>query len=360
MKYLLVTTEYPPFFGGVANYYRNIVEHWPGAGSNPIIVLDNSQNKLISRYWRWLPSFWQICKKIKNNEADYILAGQLLPIGTVAWIINIIFHTPYSVFLHGMDLSFAMKSGRKKWLAKNILKKSCKIICSNTYVGKLAVEMAEALPEKIVIVNPGFDRLQSCEKEKDELKEKYNLQNKLIVFSLGRLVRRKGFDRLLETVPDVSSKINNVLYVIAGTGPDEKYLQQKLANLSSDIQSKIIFVGKISDEEKSAWLSICDVFAMPAREIDGDFEGFGIVYLEANSFGKPVVAGESGGVGDAVKNGLNGLMVNPNDKNDIACALLTLLQDKTRRDKIGQAGRDFVLKEFDWRQQVLIIYESLK
>src|SRR3990167_7530593 len=90
---------------------------------------------------------------------------------------------------------------------------------------------------------------------------------------------------------------------------------------------------------------------MPARNIDGDFEGFGIVYLEAGVHGKPVIAGDSGGVRDAVKNDLNGLLVNTESTPDIKDAILKLYHDEFFRRRLGQGGREWV-KSFAWEDKV--------
>lgn len=113
------------------------------------------------------------------------------------------------------------------------------------------------------------------------------------------------------------------------------------------------------DEEKNLWHSLCDIFVMPARNIAGDFEGFGIVYLEANLAGKPVIAGRSGGVSDAVIDGLNGLLVDPENVNDLSKKIIRLALDHELRQKLGEQGRERALREFNWQKQTEKIYNII-
>jgi len=98
---------------------------------------------------------------------------------------------------------------------------------------------------------------------------------------------------------------------------------------------------------------------MPSRNIDGDFEGFGIVYLEANLLGKPVIAGDSGGVKDAVINGYNGILVNPEDNKEIKNAILKLSKDEKFREKLGEQGKERVINEFSWEKRTEKIYQII-
>ena len=98
---------------------------------------------------------------------------------------------------------------------------------------------------------------------------------------------------------------------------------------------------------------------MAARNINGDFEGFGIVYLEANMHKLPVVAGASGGVNDAVLDGVNGLLVDPVNTCEIKNAIIKLAQNKNLRQRLGNQGYERAIKEFKWEKQILMFYNLL-
>ena len=416
MKTLLFTLEYPPFKGGVANVYKNIVKYWPSTvetrrGASPaltrnttktrrgaslrgdIFVLHNNDGKLINNklpFLKWLPSVWQLWKELRNESLDkaknpptplskggnintplqkggeggysHILVGHILPLGTAAYLVTKLTKTPYSIILHGMDLTFALKTARKRRIAKKILNNAQSIICMNSYVGELVEKfMGDDGVKKVVIVNPGVEaRKQENKKtrKQDELRNKYNLENKIILLSVGRLVKRKGFDKVIESLPEVLRAAPNLAYVILGDGPEIENLKFKIENLA--LKENTIIITDADDDKKNLWYKISDIFIMPSRNIGGDFEGFGIVFLEANLAGKPVIAGDSGGIGDAVENGVNGLLVDPNDTNDITYAIIKLSKDEQLRKKLGEQGRVRAERDFNWKNQVERIYRIIK
>jgi len=357
MKTLLFTLEYPPFFGGVASYYGNLVKYWPEP--DDIFVLDNNKNGLISKNLpalKWLPSVWQLYSFVKKNKIDHILVGQILPLGISAWLIRKFTGVRYSVVLHGMDFTFALKSKRKKKIAHLILKNAQKIICGNSYVAKL-VEEFFGDKSRILIVNPGIDGSAQFTKHNLQLKERFNLENKFILLGVGRLVKRKGFDMVLEALPEVLKQIPNLAYVIVGNGEEINNLKFKIKNLK--LENNVIVITDVNNAEKNSWLEACDLFIMPSRNIAGDFEGFGIVYLEANLAGKPVIAGDSGGIRDAVVDGVNGLLVKPEDKRQISQAIVRLIENPELKRELGEKGRERALKDFNWKNQTEKIFKAI-
>jgi len=360
MKTLLFTLEYPPFRGGVANYYGNMAKYWPI--SEKLVVLDNSRGEIMKEngLFAWLSAIPVLNRKIINDKIDYLLVGQILPLGTVAYLASIFKPIKYAVFLHGMDLALALRTPRKRFLTKLILKKADKIICANSYVGNRLLEFLPELENKIGLTNPGIESGVPETNQNDllNLKNNYNLEGKTVLLSLGRLVKRKGVDRTIEAIAQIpDEESSNMMYFIAGAGPREDYLRQLVPDKFS---KKIIFLGEINEDEKWAWLKLCNIFIMPSRDISGDYEGFGIVYLEANLCGKPVIAGTSGGVGDAVVNEVTGLMVDPEKTDEIGTAIMRLVKDPALCKKLGQQGKDRALKDFNWEKQALNISQFIK
>jgi phosphatidylinositol alpha-1,6-mannosyltransferase len=353
MKTLLVTLEYPPFKGGVANYYENIIKNWPKP--DDIFVLDNKDGKLISNTKKWLPAIFNIKKEIKQKSINHVIVGNILPLGTVIWILSSFMKLNYSVILHGTDIMYTQKSWRKKMLAKIILKKSNNIICNSKFTAGLVTKYyGNKFKDKICVVNPGIDiGKQITENRKQNFIKKYNLENKFVLFSISRLIKRKGIDRVIEIFPELINKIPNLVYIVAGTGPDEDELK-KLAK-----EKNIIFLGQISEEEKWTWLDVCDIFILPSREDEGNIEGFGIVYLEANLKEKPVIAGNHGGVSDAVIHNQTGLLVNPENKEEIKDAILKLYKNKKLNKKFGKQGKIRVIKKFGSKNQAKEIFDKI-
>ena len=132
-----------------------------------------------------------------------------------------------------------------------------------------------------------------------------------------------------------------VKYRIIGEGPQQLELKSLAAELG--LSASVEFQGRVSDEELRQAIADCTVFAMPSRELPGDAEGFGIVFLEAAALGKPSIAGRSGGISDAVIHEETGLLVNPNDPADVAGAVLRLLKDPALASTLGANARRRVL-----------------
>lgn len=351
MKTLLFTLEYPPFNGGIANYYGNLANYWP-LGEN-LVILNNNQGELVPRrgFLAWWPAYGILKRKITKSQIDYVIVGQILPLGTVTWLLSFFQPLKYAIFLHGLDLTCVLRSPRKKLLARLILKRSTKIIAANSYVAAKVEEFYPAASEKIVLVNPGIPAGAPLVNPLDlqELKTSYNLEGKIVLFSLGRLVRRKGFDQTIKALAQIPKPlINNLIYFIGGIGPQEDYLRHLVP---ARLAKQIFFLGELSEKEKWNWLKQCDIFIMPARDIDGDFEGFGIVYLEANLSSKPVIAGNSGGVSDAVIDGYTGLVVDPEDLDTLRQAIIKLATDQDLRIKLGDQGLARAIREFNWEYQ---------
>jgi phosphatidylinositol alpha-1,6-mannosyltransferase len=167
------------------------------------------------------------------------------------------------------------------------------------------------------------------------------------LLTVARLVRRKGVDTVIEALPRIVAAVPDVQYVVVGDGPEKA----RLADLSRElgVESRVHFVGAINDRQKAACFHLCDVFAMPSRDIPSEPpEGFGIVYLEANACGKPVIAARTGGVEDAVEHEGSGLLVEPDSPTEVAEAAVQLLREPEAAQTMGARGKARVLERFAW------------
>jgi len=358
MKTILATIEFPPSVGGVENYYQALANNWP----DEFIVLDNNDNKLVSKRWpflKWLVGFKTILSAVRSAQPDWVIAGEILPIGTATYLASYFKPFKYAVFLHGLDFSLATSLVWKKFISKKILQRAKLILCVNSRTAELVTEFIGA-NDKVRIVNPGINpQLPIIRPElMGGLKANYDLAGKKILLSIGRLVKRKGVANVLVVLPEILQINPDLRYVIIGNGPEENNLKQLLND--PVLQGKVFLLTNISEEEKWAWLELSDVFIMPAYEINGDYEGFGIVYLEANLFGKPVIAVRSGGVSDAVVDGLNGRLLEPGDASGLKQAIIELTNNQELSSKLGQQGKARALTDFSWPNKVNKIYEFLK
>ncbi|MGZ3505779.1 MAG: glycosyltransferase family 4 protein [Vulcanimicrobiaceae bacterium] len=178
------------------------------------------------------------------------------------------------------------------------------------------------------------------------------------ILSVGRLVRRKGFDMMIEALPALLDRFANLRYEIVGVGPDCARFRERVRELGLD--DHVAFLGDISDEELQQAYARAWCFALPTRRVGtGDVEGFGIVYLEAAMAGLPSIGGLNSGAEDAIADGKSGLLVDGNDPAAIARAVGYLLADPDRARALGQYGRNRALNEFTWRLTADTIMRSL-
>ncbi|MEI7451846.1 MAG: glycosyltransferase family 4 protein [Candidatus Falkowbacteria bacterium] len=355
MKTLLFTLEYEPFKGGVANYYKNLVINWPEPDNISVLY-----KNYLGRRLKHLFYLRDLYREYRRSKFDYILVGQLMPLGSVVYLFAKIFKVKYAVFIHGMEISPYLAGGKKAALVQKILRQADKIITPNNFTAELIKKVLINNLEKIVVVSPGISGRPEVNKARvAQLKEQYGVDGKKVVLSLGRLVKRKGFDTVLESLETMTlAELEKVMYVVAGAGPDSYYMQSLFLKYPR-LKEHVLFLSEISDDDKWSWLDLCDIFVMPARNIAGDFEGFGIVYLEANLSHKAVIAGRAGGVPDAVVDGLNGILVDPENREELKVKILELLSDVKLRHELAERGYERVIKDFKWSDKITQIYKAV-
>jgi len=168
------------------------------------------------------------------------------------------------------------------------------------------------------------------------LLDRLNLHNKKILLTLGRLdsfERKKGFDEVLDAMPELLEENKDICYVIVGDGPDKERLQNKSKSLK--IEQQVIFAGMIPEQEKADFYRLADAFVMPSQG-----EGFGIVLLEAMASGIPSMASKLDGSSEALRQGMLGLLIDPTSKTEVKEGILQTLE----KPKQIPAGLDYFSK----------------
>jgi phosphatidyl-myo-inositol dimannoside synthase len=180
-----------------------------------------------------------------------------------------------------------------------------------------------------------------------EIRHRFGLQHRRVILVFGRLVRRKGVDRLVRALPIISARCPDASLAIAGTGPEEPSLR-RLAAIHGE---RVIFIGRVPESEAPAVFAAADVFALPVtdRWWGLEAEGLGVALLEAAACGVPCVTGRSGGTPEAVIDGATGFVVDADDRERMVDAITGLLEDPRRAQRMGLAGRTHVESEYAGR-----------
>ncbi len=354
-KTLLITMDFYPAVGGVSEYYGRLSECMPSgewvvlAPELPVGVFEQSvpyvlyRRKFFSKmlFPRWLRLVWEIFRIVKKENIRCILVGQVIPVGSAVRIISIFTGIPYIVSLHGMDLGFARKSYRKFKLASLVLRHARSVIVNSSDTARRAMQFGVE-ERRISIIYPCADIPQDIPIQRSG--EHYP-----VLLTVSRLVRRKGIQFVIEALPHVLRVFPTCKYTVVGGGQ----MRRELTNLAraKGVSDHIEFIGIISKTSKDALYRECDIFVMAPYEDNGDVEGFGMVYLEANSFGKPVIGTRSGGVPDAVVDEETGMLVEEKNGDALAETIIRLANDTAFAQKLGARGRERVKQEFQWSVQ---------
>lgn len=200
---------------------------------------------------------------------------------------------------------------------KIVYKKAKNIFCISHFT---ASEISKRVPgAKVSVVHMGT-KLISLPTEKDkQIVEKRIDGRGPVLLTVGALKERKGQLYTTQAVAELKKLFPEILYVIVGDQSDQFYKNQiDIFIKKYNLEENILFAEKVTDEELAAWYSATDVFALNSVNHQGHFEGFGLVILEANQFGKPAVGSRNCGIEDAIDNGINGYLANQGDYVNIA------------------------------------------
>lgn len=365
MRGLFLTLDYPPNRGGVARYYEHLVRFLPqdhrvvlahGVGETTtddhgVTVI---RQPLLGPAWfwpRWMGAFFVVRRNLRREGKALLHIGNVLPLGTVALLCKRFFGSPYILYTHGLDIPLA-RSPWKRLLMRQVLHHASCVVANSSYTRDQVVRFG--IPgDRLVVVLPGCNRPAAVhEAEIQKVKMRYRARGLPVLLTVARLIPRKGIDVTLRALSRLRMTMPDVRYFIVGTGGDADRLRQLARD--SGIEGLVTFCGAVTDQELSALYAACDIFVMPARssEEEGDVEGFGMVYLEANAHGKPVIAGKGGGVEDAVHHGVTGLVVDPRSVEAVCSALEKLLRDTSWSRRLGEQGRAIVERDCSWEKRV--------
>jgi phosphatidylinositol alpha-1,6-mannosyltransferase len=206
----------------------------------------------------------------------------------------------------------------------------------------------EGIPRnRIAVIHPGVDTERFREDADDgAYRRRLAGSGEFILLSVGRLQRRKGHDMVIRALAILRQAGTNARYVIVGDGEERTHLEHLCQDLA--ISRSVSFEGQVTEESLPKYFAACDIFVMPTRVDAHDFEGFGMVYLEAAAAAKVTVGGRNGGVPEAVEDGVTGFLVSGTDVDELVARLKQLLDSDHLRRRMGEAGRIRAVARFSW------------
>jgi len=266
----------------------------------------------------------------RHPEFDLIVCG-LINLLSVPFLLRLWVRAPIVLITHGVDVW----KPTRRLVANHLTSRIDAFISVSELTKQRFLKWAKLSADKGFVLPNAIDLDRFSPGPKNmALLNRYGLTNRTLLMTVGRLSsddRYKGFDEVIELLPTLADTIPNIAYLIVGDGTDRRRLEEKARALG--VEGYVVFAGYVSESEKVDHYRLADAYVMP-----GWGEGFGIVYLEAMACGVPVVASKVDGSREAVRNGALGILVDPNDQEDVKAGILKAL---SRPSGVVPEGLDY-------------------
>ena len=364
-KILCITNDFGPRAGGIETFVIGLIERLP---KNSVTVFTSAQEGSVPFDAAWkrdygvdvirdrtrilLPTM-RIGRKVRAiaQEGGFttVFFGAAAPLALLAQGLRKAGVTHIVALTHGHEVWWS-----KVWPFSWAMRRIGKGVDHLTYLGEFTrLNISQALTESardaMVKIAPGIDTDHFAPRpDAAELRRELGLADKKVIVSVGRLVHRKGQDKLIEAMPEILTQIPQAHILFVGDGPYKEHLAKRAQQLG--ISSHITFIGRIHYADLPRYICAGDIFAMPSRSrLAGlEVEGLGIVYLEASACGLAVIGGISGGAPDAVLQGETGYAVDGTSPTAIAQAAIALLTQPELSARMGARGREWIVAQWRW------------
>jgi phosphatidyl-myo-inositol dimannoside synthase len=359
---LIVTNDFPPRTGGIQSFVHALAMRlspdqvtvyapaWSEAAAYdrqlPFTVVRHRTSLMLP-----LPSVRDRAVEILTSRGcDTVLFGTAAPLGLLAPALRNAGARRIVALTHGHEAGWAALP-----VARVLLRRIGDSVDVLTYLGeyfrsRLAAVLSIAAAARMVRLAGGVDTTMFRRGSGGAaIRASLGLQNRPVVVCVSRLVTRKGQDSLIRAWPQVRAAASaDPALLLVGSGPAEARLRRLAQKLG--VAGSVLFTGHVPDAVLPAYYDAADVFAMPCRSRRRglDVEGLGICYLEAAATGLPVIAGDSGGATDAVRNGETGYVVPGGDMPALTDRLTSLLRDPAAARAMGEQGRAWMEREWHW------------
>jgi phosphatidylinositol alpha-1,6-mannosyltransferase len=356
VRVLIVTNDFPPRIGGINDYVHQLSRRLP-AGTVTVFSSTYAGAKEFDASFPHevirLPTEMMLPTPgvrrelhgvLRARRPDIVLFGAIWPLGEMGPGIARKLEIAYGGFSHGLEITAARIPGVLRRIGRHA---SLVTAVSDWARGILAP--AFGWTGRMPLLPSGIDTDHFRRDTSDgAVRERHSLGDAPVVCCVSRLVARKGQDILIRALPAIRARVPGTRLLIVGHGPYDGALR-KLADRHA-VRDAVVFAGAVPYAELPQYFRAGDVFAMPcrARWFGLDIEALGAVFLQGAAVSRPVIAGNSGGAPEAVKHGETGYVVDPEDPEAIATAIVGLLQDPARAAAMGRSGADWEHRAWTW------------
>jgi len=338
MRVLFVARAFPPIIGGIENQNEALTRYLAKKATVTNIV--NTKGK------KWLPVFlpYAVLMSLLNlRKVDIVILGDgvCAPIG---WVLKLVSKKPVVCVLHGLDITWQNTLYQALWV-KFFLKRLDRFIAVSRSTKELALHAG--LPEeKIIVVSNGVELSNKKPYSKAQLQRflNINLEGKFILLSLGRLIKRKGFQWFVDHVaPQLPS---DTLYLMAGSGPDDNKIKSTIEKHS--LEQRVFLLDQVNEQTKQSLFHCADLFIQPNIPVPNDVEGFGITQIEAGICGLPSLSSDLEGLKDAVTHDRNGWLISSKDSDIWTNAIENKRQYLENNSDFRAQVAQFCHNNFSW------------
>lgn len=370
MKIAYFTDNFPPRIGGVATYSFELPYFFKKIHPEieiEVFVFGSDAKKenigdLKINLWP-KKSFFNLAisifKIIKNGDFDVVHTTTFFPLGFFVAIFAKLFGLKSYLTVYGTEVVTAKGSLFTKIVQSLTLRLIYKILAFSQSTKKLMLLRHKIAEDKIRVIYPGISLLELSQSY--DIRQKFNIPgDDFVVLFVGRLVERKGALDLIKAVEQ--TKDDKIKLILVGGG-DKQVLDDYVQK--HNISNQIIFAGAVKREEILNYYKAAQVFSMPSffDASKDDIEGLGIVYLEAQINGLPVIGTSSGGIPEAISGNQSGFVVEPRDITALADKIILLKNNHDLYQKMSQEAVNFVEVNFSWQKNInehLAIYQNKK
>ena len=371
-KTLLLTENFPPKEGGSGRWFWELYSRLPndkvlivandtpeGREFDKTHELDIVRIELESTEWglastKGLGFYWETIRKvlklIKEHDIEEVHCGRVIPEGVIARALKLLAGARYNCFVHGEDVETAATSREHSLLVKNVCKNASMLICNSENTANIVRKLGFDSGSKCEVLHPGVDTNRFEVAAPDtSFRQQMGWSGKRVLLTVGRLQRRKGQDFLIKSMPALLNEFPDLFYAVVGRG--ECY--DELISLvdQHELHDNVCVYPDMDDEALIKCYQQCDIFILPNRTIDNDIEGFGMVLVEAQVCGKPVIAGDSGGTRETMNIGKTGHIIDCSSTENLLNGLSPILRNREIVD--GEVDiADYAKNRFNWDQHV--------
>lgn len=368
MDYFLLATDFPPQVGGIQTYHSNLARALQALGRKicviatdtptaaeydptapyPIVRVPTAGGKP-AIYRRMRDEALRLAGRNKGPLRG-IVATKWSPEGPGALQAAERLGVPWGVFGHDREHILHAANGLK-WALQTYLYRKASFCFAISNYAAANFRRGHAPAQRIHMVGCGInsENFQPDPQRAAQLRVHHGLEGQQVLLTLARLAPHKGHITVIKALSEVIRECGQVKYLIVGEGEARSKIEEAVA--TAGLHEHVLLTGRVPAEDLLGYYTLADLMVMPSFDIPGiPTEGFGLSFLEANCCGTVAVGSRTGGIPDAIEDGVSGLLVPPRNPKALAQAITQLLRNPERLAAMAQIAQKRAREQFQWRQ----------